>query len=101
MTFLVQEVLETQISLVHVVSHFRCCLLARASGDVGSAVESFQTGKESTGADVDEVWIMTEVGGRGQLGQALDDGIRGRRKSTCVRVVLSVGCIDEGHGACE
>jgi hypothetical protein len=40
-TFLVQEVLETEVGLVHVVSGIGCNLFVGAGGGIGIAVEGF------------------------------------------------------------
>jgi hypothetical protein len=52
MTFFVQEILETEVGLVHVVSCVCRDLLVSPSGGIGVAIESFQAGEESTGANM-------------------------------------------------
>jgi hypothetical protein len=71
MTFFIQEILETEVGLVHVVSCVGRDLLVSASGGIGVSIESFQAGEESTGANMNRSWII----GRGGLGSEFTEGV--------------------------
>lgn len=51
--FLVKEVLESEVGLVHVMASFTRCLFTRPRGCICSTVESLETRKESPSTDVD------------------------------------------------
>jgi hypothetical protein len=77
MAFLIEEVLETEVGLVHVMSGVSSDLFTSASRSVGIAVESFQTGEKCTRADVDGSRIIVWEGVDNELTKCVDDGVWG------------------------
>lgn len=81
MAFLVEEILETEVGLVHVMSGIGSNLFVGASGGIGIAIEGLETGEEGACADVDRGWVVVRgchvvIVGGGELAEGEDDLLR-------------------------
>lgn len=57
MALLIEEILQTEVRLVHVLPGIRGRLFVRAGGDVGGSVEGLETCEEGAGAYVECGWV--------------------------------------------
>ena len=73
MAFLIKKILETEVGLIHVVSGIGGGLLMGASGGIGIAIESFQTGEECACTDVDRGGVVIGGGAGGELTEGMND----------------------------
>jgi len=56
-TFFIEQVLETKMGLVHVMTCICSCLLACSCCSIGVSVECFETGYESIGTNLNGCWV--------------------------------------------
>ena len=80
MTFLVEEVLEAEVGLVHLLARVGGGLLVRAGGMIGGAVEGLEAGEEGASADADGCGVMVEVGGGDEVAESVELLVRGGRE---------------------
>ena len=80
MPFLVQEVLETEVGLIHLMAGVGGCLLVGPCGGIGGAVEGFEAGEEGGGADVEGgegVWVERGDCGICEVAEGAEDVVGG------------------------
>lgn len=77
--FLIQQVLETQVRLVHLVARVGGRLLVCACGGVGRAVERLEACKEGAGADMDGGLVIGSDAGVGEVAEVVEDMVGGGR----------------------
>lgn len=76
MTFFVEQVLQLEVGLVHVVSRLSSHVLVKAGGVVGGSVERLEPADEGHGADADRSGVIGE-GARGdEFPEGVDDLVR-------------------------
>ena len=73
MAFFVEQVLETEVGLVHVVSGIGRNLFMGASCGIGIAIESFQASEEGACADMDRRRVVVRGGVGSELAKGEDD----------------------------
>jgi len=71
--FFVEEILETEVGLVHVVSGIGRNLFMGTSGGIGIAIEGFQASKERACADMDRCRVIIRGGVGSELAEGEDD----------------------------
>lgn len=94
MPLFVEQILQAEVSLVHLMSGVGSRLLVCASGCIGGAIERLQTGEEGARTEMNRVGIVVEVGGGDEVAKVVDDGVGGGREDNGVRSSEFV----EGHG---
>jgi hypothetical protein len=77
MAFLIEEILETEVGLVHVVSSVSGDLFAGASCGIGIAVESFEASEKCAGTNVNSGGIISWERLGCELTKGVDDGVGG------------------------
>ncbi len=80
MPLLVEEVLQPEIGVVHLLARVRSGLLVRARGMIGSSVECLESREERAGTDGDEGGVVVEIGGVDEFAECVELLVGGGRQ---------------------
>ena len=69
---LIQQVLQPEVGVVHLLARVGRGLLLRAGCAIGGAVEGLEAGEEGAGADADGGGVVVEVGGGDEVAEGVE-----------------------------